>query len=40
MIGLETESSMGLLVGGWLAMIGHGWVSRMFGSCRVVSTCG
>jgi hypothetical protein len=31
MVGLETESGLGLLVGGWLAGIGHGWVSPMFG---------
>jgi hypothetical protein len=40
MIGLETESGLGLLVGGRLARIDHGWVSPMFGSCWVVPTCG
>jgi hypothetical protein len=33
MIGLETESGLGLLVGGRLARIGHGWVLPMFGPC-------
>jgi hypothetical protein len=40
MIGLETESSLGLLAGGWLAGIGHDWVLPMFGPCRAVLTCG
>jgi hypothetical protein len=31
MVGLETESGLDLLVGGWLAGIGHDWVSHIFG---------
>jgi hypothetical protein len=33
MIGLETESGLGLLVGGRLVGIGYGWVSPMFVPC-------
>jgi hypothetical protein len=33
MIGLEIESDLGLLVGGRLAGIGHGWVLPMFEPC-------
>jgi hypothetical protein len=33
MIDLEAESGLGLLVGGGLAEIGHGWVSPMFEPC-------
>jgi hypothetical protein len=33
MIGLKTESGLGLLIAGRLAGIGHGWVSPMFGPC-------
>jgi hypothetical protein len=33
MIGLKTESGLGLLVVGRLVGICHGWVSPMFGPC-------
>jgi hypothetical protein len=33
MINLETESGLGLLVGGQLAGIGHGCVLHMFRPC-------
>jgi hypothetical protein len=33
LFGLETESGLGLMIGGRTVRIGHGWVSPMFRAC-------